>query len=327
MRVGLAVLVLAGTLGSAPGFAGTVDRTYHETFAVAEGAKLELLHGDGDVVVRPWDQDVIEVRVEYHLDYRAIGLGPDPDFDVEFERRGNTIVVRGRESGHIGFGFFSTRRQDYVYRIQAPSYVELETVGDDGDLDLSAWRGDLDVRLDDGDLLLDDVRAKRIRIRAEDGDLEGSGLEGRIQIDVADGDVEIEDCAGDVTIRADDGDLTLDGCAGSFELVVADGRVFLDDVAAGRLRVRADDGDVDVGVARAEDLDVEIDVADGDVRLVLGDGIGAEFTVTTDDGRVRLGSDDWIATKSEHRVTGSKPGASEAGSVRIRTEDGDVTID
>ncbi|MCP4200569.1 MAG: DUF4097 domain-containing protein [bacterium] len=320
-------LGLSLSLSLMPGTARgeVLEREFHESFAIAPGARLELIHGDGDVSLRPWDRDVIDVQVRYKAEFRGLGLATEPDFEVDFERKGETILVQGREIGSMGIGFFLNRERDYVYTIQAPDWVVLDTSGDDGDVDIEGWRGNIDCVLDDGDLTLADVRAKTTRLEAEDGDIEIDGFEGALEIRVDDGDVDIRECSSDeLQIRAADGDVSLVRCSGNFKLMVDDGGVVVDRADVSKLEIRSSDGDVDVALLSATDLDLEIEVEDGDVTLELGPEISATYTIETDDGSIRLSRGDAARSERADRVTG-KIGDG-AGRIRITTTDGNVIL-
>ena len=104
-----------------------IDRTYQKTFADLEpGTRLVLRHGDGDVIVVPWERDAIEVDVDYHVSVARLGFGSAPDLDVDLRRYGETVEVLGRERGTVNVGIlFFSREHEHVYRIKAPPWVRL----------------------------------------------------------------------------------------------------------------------------------------------------------------------------------------------------------
>lgn len=307
-----------------PATAETLERDFYETFAVAPGARLELTHGDGDVFLRPWAREAIDVKVQYRAEFRSLGLTTEPGFDVAFERRGETLVVRGRETGGKGIGFFSGRRRDYTYTIQAPAWVVLDIRGDDGDVEIEGWRADMRSVLEDGDVDLADFRGNAV-IATEDGDIDIEGFEGALQIRVEDGDVDIRDCSSeDLEVRAEDGDVSIEHCSGSFGLEVEDGGILVANAVVSTLEIRSSDGDVDVELVSASDLDLEIEADDGDVTLELGAEVSATYTIETDDGIIHVAAGGETRSRSGHRVSGQIGDGS--GSIRVTTADGNVTL-
>ncbi len=305
--------------------AKTIDREFHESFQVSPGARLELAHGDGDVEITRWDRDEIEVTVRYYAELKSGGLTSEPDFEVDFEQRGDTVRVIGREVGSKGIGFFFNRRHEYVYRIHAPDYVVLDTQGEDGDIEIRGWRASIGIALDDGDVRIEETQSESVKIEAEDGDIDVSDFKGSLEIRIDDGDVRVVDCdASRIEVRAEDGDVVLDKCRGDFEIAVDDGSVVVTRASVSRLDIRSADGDIDLELLSATNLDLSVDADDGDVSLTLGSGVSAAFTIDTDDGDIRVASPEWVLTRRDHRVTGEVGGAQ--GRIRITTSDGNVTL-
>ena len=234
--LGGALLAAAGPLA-----AETIDREFHQRFDVGAGDRLELYFGDGDVVVEAWEQDAVEVHVRYHVEVRSFGFSSKNrhDFTVDFARSGNAIRVRGNEpGGHFGFGVFSRRQHEYRYTVNAPSYVELDLNGDDGDVEIAGWASAVSLRSDDGDFDL--VRSSGdLRLRMEDGDAVIGEHTGNLDLRMDDGDVEIRGCRGErISIQVEDGDIELSSCEAAIDITADDGDVYLDRVISSRVNVR-----------------------------------------------------------------------------------------
>jgi DUF4097 and DUF4098 domain-containing protein YvlB len=318
-------LVLLGASGAE---ATEIDKSFHETFDVAPGFRLRLDHGDGDVVISPWDQDVIDVKVHYHADITKIGFGSgEPDFTVDFKERDNEVQIIGRESSVKGvFIVHSVRMHDYTYTISAPSYVALELRGDDGDIEITGWRAAVDCLLDDGDVHLSDIVGEHTRIDLEDGDIRVDRIEGEFIVEGDDGDVMVTASTMPYArIELEDGDVTIKESAGDFEIDVDDGKVTFYGVTASRVEVRCEDGDVDLGLLGTGEIDLDIATDNGDVDVTLEEGVSLSYLITMDDGRVSVdlpGGKN--LAREEHSVSGEVGDGS--GRVRIRTMDGDVVL-
>ncbi len=192
----LRLSVLSLALLAAPASAREINEEFSRTFEVSPGARLRLEHGDGDVEIRPWERPQIEVHVLYRADITVLGLGrDDADFEVEFDQSGSTVTVIGRETGRSGFtiGFRSSRQYDYLYTISAPPWIDLEFTGDDGDVSVVDWAGEVDIRLDDGDVNLDGLDSPRVAIEIEDGDVSAERLTGELFVRADDGNVYLSD--------------------------------------------------------------------------------------------------------------------------------------
>ena len=320
------VAALAVVVVPASATATEIDRNFHETFEVTEGFRLDLRHGDGDVTIKPWDKDTIDVRVRYRADVTRLGFGGDPDFDVEFREGDDFVSVVGRTTPVGPSVFLSVRRYEYRYTISAPPYVKLNLEGDDGDVEISGWQADVDCWLDDGDVTLRDIANDRTRVGFEDGDVTIDRLSGELRLSGDDGDVNMTDCATpNARIEIYDGDLTVLRCAGDFSVEADDGDVLLDLTESASVRVRLEDGDVEIDLGGTDVGEIDVGTDDGDVAITLGEGSSFSFLVTMDDGDVRIEVPDREKfEQSEHSVSGVVRGGT--GYVRVRTEDGNVIV-
>ncbi|NNE44703.1 MAG: hypothetical protein HKN12_10870, partial [Gemmatimonadetes bacterium] len=193
MRVAtwLAAAAVTAGLGAPGAGAEEIKGDFHETFDVSPGTVLKLHHGDGDVFFQVWDQDVIDVKVRYRASFAMVGVGSKPAFGVEFTQEGNEVRVTGREKGVAMVGIFlATSVSEYVYEIKVPEYIALESIGQDGDLNLAGLRGGpVRSRVDDGDIVLTDIQASRIDLELDDGDFRGERLNGPLSVRSQDGNV------------------------------------------------------------------------------------------------------------------------------------------
>ncbi len=325
----LAVLSLAAASTAA---ATEVDRSFNQRFEVSPPTRLELEHEDGEVVITPWDQDAIEVDVRYRVEYRRIGLGSDPDLEVHFEQRGEVVRVIAEEKSAGGVGFFSMNEIEYIYRVSAPPYVVLELEGEDGDVEIEGWQGAIKLRNDDGDVRLSDLRVPHLRLEVEDGDVEIDGVEGEIDLKVDDGDVTVRDCRGEsIRIDGQDGRIRLDRCEGNFDLSTDDGDLDLSGLRAGKLEVHTGDGRIEIGLdSSVGELDLEVSADDGDVDLKLGPGVSGAFTLTSNDGDIRVDAEaagldqDSRRARDKRNVSGRLGDGN--GQIRVSTHSGRITL-
>jgi hypothetical protein len=322
----LAASALGGLLGM-PARAARVDREFHESFEVAPGTRLELEHGDGDVMFSVWDRDVIQVDVVYRMDFSGVSLGTRGEFDVRFEQSGDAVRVIGREPDFRGIGVFSRTESEYRYTIQAPSYVELDLSGEDGDVDIEGWRAPVSVRLDDGDLALRDLEAERIRVHIEDGEVRGFGVRGDIDISTDDGDVDLVDCeGGHARIDVVDGDVHIRRCRTDLTLTSDDGDVRISELAARVCDIRTEDGDLELDLVQQGSPDVQLRSDDGDLEVTFAAGLNAEIDITNGDGHVRLDLPSAEIIKGKHQIRGRVGSGPDPGRIRISTADGSVTV-
>jgi hypothetical protein len=303
MRASLACLIgLCLVFAASGAFAERIERDYHETFEVEPGHRLELEFGDGDVVIEPWDEDKVDVRVIYDAEHKRVGVGTSPSFEVDFRQSGPTVHVRGREGGYGGIGFFQHRVHEYVYEVKAPAYLELDLSGEDGDVEIEGWSGEIALRTEDGDVELVGIESPQIDVQIEDGDIDIDRLSGVLKITGEDGDLRVSDCSlTDARVRLEDGDATFSRCDGSARFDLGDGNLALERFRPDGVQVRTEDGDVELDLLAGEAMDVEIRTSDGDVFVDLAREASMAFTVNTGDGGIRIDMPNAVDVSAAHR--------------------------
>jgi hypothetical protein len=303
-----------------------IKKDFHKSFDVDRGDTLRLSHGDGNVIIRPWDRDVLDVTVRYHVEERTVGIGANHEFDVEFRQTGSTVYVLEKKRTGIIMGFHNRRTFEYVYEIKGPDYLLLDLDGDDGDMDIQQWRGNIDCRLDDGDIDIRDIAAQQIDIKAEDGKIRVSGLQGNLRIKCDDGDIELQNCRFEtIRLEGEDGDLSARDCSGDFWVRLDDADVTFQGILAGKLELIGEDGRIDLDLLGTDSLDADIRMDDGDVDVLLDRGFSLSFTTRTDDGHVRIDLEDIQNFEDERHIkSGDINGG--RGRLRIQTNDGDIAI-
>ena len=318
------VLILFLVPGEA--LARTVDKRFHESFDVSPGVTLFLDHGDGDVTITPWDQDVVDVEIRYQGEIKGFGFGEKMDFQVKFHQSKSRVEVIGHEKGTASIGFMYRNLKHYSYTVHAPAYAMLELEGDDGDVRIEDWGAEITVRLDDGDLTLTNSSGERTDLRLEDGDARIAGVRGHLLVETDDGDIVLSDS--EITrgkLKLEDGDLILRECRGNFQINVDDGDITMSRVKLGTAAIRSEDGDLELALLKSDDMDLEIVTGDGSVNLVLENGISAKLSIRTDDGRISVDLPEVMnLERGSHHVTGDI--LSGKGKIQVNTDDGNVTV-
>jgi len=306
-----------------------INKNFHQSFNVKGGDSLCLRFGDGDVTVVPWEKDVIDVSVRYRadIDVAGIRLGGRNDFDVEFRQSGNTVYVTAKEPSSGAIGFYNKKVYEYVYEIHSPGTVRLDLEGDDGDVMIENWRAEVECRVDDGDIHLKNIAGGRTDVRTDDGDVTIDTLSGDLTITIDDGDVILTACdLGSCRVDGEDGEVKIRQSKGSFDITVDDGNVIMERIEARGLHISAAEGNIEVDLLAGPALDAELKTEDGDIEINLEKGFSVSFHVSADDtDNIRL---DLTGIESFKEDRYGKSGSINGGTgrMRVRTDDGDVTI-
>ncbi len=323
----MAAMTIAIFSGASVAAAGTeIKKDYLETFDVSKGDRLHLVHGDGDVAIAPWDKDQLEVSVKYDVEIKRVGVGNDPDFEVEFKQEGNTVTVIGKEKSMVAVGYVSRERYEYVYTIRAPRYLRLELKGEDGDVEVEGWEGEVRCTLEDGDVTLTAMNSPRTNLNLEDGDIRVESLVGDLEVRSEDGDVHLNNLRQThCRLEMEDGDLFIQDFSGDMVVRVDDGDVDVLRAGTRKADIRAADGNIVLDLLYVDELDLHITTGDGDITVDLPPELSATFSVDVGDGRIRL---DLPGAKIERDEEDSATGTlgDGRGRIRIRSEEGRVTL-
>jgi DUF4097 and DUF4098 domain-containing protein YvlB len=167
--------------------------------------------------------------------------------------------------------------------------------------------------------------------RSGDGSITIRRVTGALDVDTEDGSVRIAEVSGSIIARTGDGDVIGQKLDGQAEIRTGDGVVGLDGVFTA-LAIETRDGAVEVTARRGSRTDGEWDVTtgDGDIRIEVPEGFGAEVDARTGDGRVRI--DSITKAGGEHRDdhddSDSAAGRLGGGGkpMRLRTSSGSITV-
>jgi hypothetical protein len=183
-------MILTGFLIGALGAAAVFQQT--DTLVQADGAsRLSLVNFQGEVVVRTWDRDAVQVAAEHAESQR-----------ISIERSGRTIRVEP-DSEHGGaFG----RRVDFRLTVPRSFALDIDGVG------LS-----VDVEGAEGPVQITTVHGP-IRVKGGRESIELESVNGSIHVEGAQGDLRVTGVAGGVTVRDFTGDLYAQSVGGSLTL-------------------------------------------------------------------------------------------------------------
>ncbi|MEE9253444.1 MAG: DUF4097 family beta strand repeat-containing protein [Pseudomonadales bacterium] len=279
------------------GFAGIVEASQD----IDEGAdadprgQVEVSNTSGDVTVRGWDRDRIEVT-------GTLGRGAER-LDFVRDRKHTLIKVVLREAARNISG------SDLDIRIPQASGLTVTGVSADitvenvkGIQSLQTVSGDIDAMVFEADL-----EAKTV---SGDVDVQGRRNSTLVTVMTVSGDVEITDIGGEVEASAVSGDLTIE--AGVLT----------------RVRLRTTNGDITVQGAVEKGGRLDAETVNGDVEVMLADASNVELDIETFNGDIDHCFDARVERKSRYgpgRELRLSRGDADR-TVRVKAFNGDVEI-
>ncbi len=273
------------------------------TFAVGDGATLDIANVAGDVRIAAGASDAIVVEAVR----RSRGDRQDSAPRIEMRQVGNRVEVRTRGSASRR----STGAVDYTVTVPRTAAVLARSVS--GEVSLTGV---------DGEARLESVSGRVEALRAANVALAKS----------VSGDVTVRDAtaAATLTLTSVSGTVVASGIRGrGLDAATVSGDVRLSEVTAGRVFAKAVSGDIDFSGPLAAGGRYEFSAHSGDVRLRLP--AGASFDLQADTFSGRLSSDFAVtlrSTRTGRGATRALRGVAGDGAAQlvVRSFSGDVTL-
>lgn len=276
--------IVIGALGAA----ALIQQT--DTIVDANGAsRLSLENFRGEVVVRAWDRDAVQIRADH----------PESRY-IEIDRGGSTISVEVGTSRGMGIAGLVD------FQITVPRTMDLSIDGMALEVDIEGVEGEVDVNTVHGNITLAGGR----------GSVSLESVNGEIVVEGAEGDLDVTGVSGGVTIRDSSGDIYVEGVGGSVTLQGVTSR----DIEAGTVggSLRFEGSIMDGGV-------YTFGTHGGQIWLYLPDAMNARVEAVTLAGNIEV---DYPGAPSEPTRGRGAPGLREmevtfesgTGSARIEVE-------
>lgn len=222
----VAALLVATQLGTAG------ER--QQAFPAKKGETLQVEVGSGNVTVRGWEKETVQVTVR--------SMSEDQLKKVEMSQGGGKVLVEYR---------WEARQQERMeFDISVPSSFTV------------------DVRTGGGNLQLLAPLSGNLRGSTAGGNVTLGALGGKIQIETAGGDIEGGQINGDLEARSAGGEIRIAGTSGEVQVSTAGGDVEIGNTGK-RTSVSTAGGNISIGKING---DVEASTAGGNIRVESGQG-------------------------------------------------------
>jgi len=213
--------------------------------SLARGGEVRLENLSGEVVVRAWDRDEVQVT---DRDRGSSGLRVRPSDG------GVRIETEGRRKD----------RHNVDIEVRVPSWANVHISGRTLDVGIAGIRGDV---------VVTNVR----------GDIRTQDTEGELRLRSQQGEIEVSDASGEIVVSAQSDDVWLSGIRGEVEVRSTSGDITLLDVSARVVRAETQDGDIEFSGELLERGRYAFFVHDGDVELALPESASAVVSASTFD--------------------------------------------
>jgi DUF4097 and DUF4098 domain-containing protein YvlB len=260
------------------------------TFAFDRRGAVSLSVGAGDIIVRGWQKDEIQVHAVSDNDNVRFDMSPS---------RVSLELTRGRGG-------------DTRFEVTVPQGVRVVARSGSGDISIRGTKGEVEVHTQGGAVEVEDV-ANRLEANLLSGDLRAHTVIGDVEIGTLSGDVELDDLRGNVDVHTTSGEIQLRNVTSKLvRAKTTSGGVAYTGVIdpAGRYDLVAHSGDVSLAIPRDASAQLTIATWSGEIE--------SDFPMTLKPGEHGIGS---TTTK---RFTFDIGGG--AARITAETFSGDITI-
>jgi len=290
MRVivlGIAVLGLAST-------AALAQKSIDERHAVDGSVDLEIENRSGDVTVRGWDQNEVEITGTLGKNVERLEVvSEDGDFRIR------VVVPQGRRS-RVG-----------------PTELNVR-VPEGGDVNVRAVSADIEVREIDGEL----------ELRTVSGDITVRDAQDDAELETVSGDIEVKGNVASLEAKTVSGDIIASEVTDSAELETVSGGIHVEGENLSNLECKLVSGNIHFTGSLRESAEVELECHSGNIVITLPANTSAEFDCETFSGGIRNAFGVDAKKKSKHgpgRILRYEQGGGDAD-IEMKTFSGNITI-
>lgn len=239
------------------------EKTEQRVLETGATVRLALDLTRGRVTIDPVD-GATEVRLTIR---RAFATNKEEDVpamerrhQLEFTREGETVKLRSRYEGEMGPQptWIDWPPVDFTFELQVPKTCSVEIVGGRVDAMIGAVKGNVNVRLDTGEMSLQQIDGS-VDASTKTGSITLSSCSGSVKLKARSGSVFVGPVAGDVVVVAGSGDAEVQAVAGNTDVLAVTGDVKVGFAGnfQGKAKLATDGGNVTAIFDPAVNCDLE----------------------------------------------------------------------
>ncbi len=266
------------------------------TFTVQRGERLELSRQNGDITVRAWNRNTVQVQVSG---------GDDDDED-----RGG-VTVR-RRAGVIRFDDRGRPGDDADYTIMVPAWMDLTLDGVNTTIRVTGSEAAISAQTVEGDVVVEGGNGV-LNLQSVDGEVTLTNGRGKITLGSVNSDVSVDGASGQLSIEAVNGEVRLRGIdSDDVDANTVNGDITFDGPIRprGSYRFVTHNGDITLGVPEGVDAVVGISTYAGDFEsdfpVTTRGSLKKRFSFTLGAGRARIELESFQGTIRLSRATPSR---------------------
>ncbi|HVS32973.1 MAG TPA: hypothetical protein VMS98_16125 [Thermoanaerobaculia bacterium] len=236
--------------------------TVRRGFSVGEGGTLRLAAATGSITIVTGGTGVAVEVVRSASGMRAEEVLRD--HDIEFEQRGDDVVITSRLRNDFG-RWFSTYRVRWNIRVPARYNVDVRTSG--GSIDLTGISG-------------------TVEARTSGGAIKAGALGGTAVMKTSGGSITVDGAAADLSVRTSGGSIRIARAGGDLKAHTSGGGIHIED-ALGRVDATTSGGSIYARLSGQPTGDSRLSTSGGGMTVLLASDVKLDLDARASGGGVR----------------------------------------
>lgn len=247
-------------------------------FIVDNGGNFNLSSCGGDVEIKTWDSNKVQIQWVNWKHEREIKR-----FRVETKQEGNTVKVVGTQH-HSLFSWWKSDHVKFLVMLPKNFNPNIEVSG--GDVNIQEITGNVKIETSGGDVVVNKVIGP-VHIETSGGDVGVNEINGDVYAETSGGDIRLEKVNGNIKSETSGGDIiasvTNDSVDVKCETSGGDITIYVPETAKAQLYASTSGGDVQMKIKNNFQGKIKDDEVSGTIN-----GGGKKISVETSGGDIRI---------------------------------------
>ena len=303
-----------------------ISRVEEKTFKLSPNGSVSLTADEGSIMVKTWEKDEVYLK----MTKRAWGRNRHEaerllnEIQVQIYKDDDHLVIKELDHGRgEHFNFFDLfdgnfwrekgwRRGVVDYELTVPRKVRLRLKADEGDVEILEAAGELTIDVDEGDVKLERVSSEKIQVNVDEGDVKIYGNDNKSQTFCS--------------VNTDEGRILVeDGMFEELSLRADEGDIVLRNIKASHFLLSSDEGDIWVDFQPIENGVYRMRTDEGDIEIFLPPDVSLRVRMRTEEGNIESDFNLPVIKRNDGEVMEGVIGH-DGGVLKAYTNEGDIFL-
>jgi len=218
------------------GSEGDYRSTIKKEFNVDPGGLLEMDDISGDITVRTWGKNMVQITEELKMDVYTKSEAEEvlKRSKNKYSQSGKTVSVRG----------FRARRLKQRFDIMVPTKFNLDLKTSGGEISVQSLEGDVDLHTSGGDIDLSNITGT-VAAKTSGGNLDFSDINGVLTAKTSGGSIDLKNIFDDADVSTSGGNIVVMNATKNVTVHTSGGNLRIIEVS-GNIKGKTSGGSIDV---------------------------------------------------------------------------------